>query len=105
MNFSAMVGWLHQNKGAIAERPGWNGTFIAIVPGKVIPPERITPDTLHLIEQYAPAGAIALSLVVPTYFAQWTAPNTLLMGWNASTEDLLAEDWIVSESASKRPIT
>jgi hypothetical protein len=69
-------------------REGWNGKgmFVAYMPPVVIPAEKVNERT----RRFVPEG----DLSVGGYLVLKTAQGVWQPGWNASTPDLLANDWI-----------
>ena len=69
-------------------REGWNGKamFVAFMPPVVIPTEKVNERT----RRFVPEG----DLNVGGYLVLKTAQGVWQPGWNASTPDLLASDWI-----------
>ena len=69
-------------------RRGWNGRgmFVAYMPPVVIPADKVNERTRRFI----PTG----DLNVGGYLVLMTAQGVWQPGWNASTPDLLAHDWL-----------
>jgi hypothetical protein len=67
-------------------REGWKGMFVAFMPPVVIPSEKVNERT----RRFVPDG----DLNVGGYLVLKTAHGVWQPGWNASTPDLLANDWI-----------
>lgn len=69
-------------------RKGWNGAamFVAYMPPVVIPADKVNERT----RVYVPEG----DLNVGGYLVLKNAQGVWQPGWNASTPDLLAHDWI-----------
>lgn len=86
MSFGAALALAERGK-KIA-REGWNGKgmFVAYMPPVTIPEGMVNGRT----KQFVPTG----DLNVGGYLVLKTAHGVWQPGWNASTPDLLANDWI-----------
>jgi hypothetical protein len=78
-------------------RRGWNGKdmFVAYMPPVVIPADKVNERTRHFV----PTG----DLNVGGYLVLKTAQGVWQPGWNASTPDLLANDWIDLDAGEVSP--
>lgn len=93
MNFGQAIEAL--KKGDRVCRKGWNGKgmWIVLMPELKLPPHssaeagpKVNDRTARIIGEDAP-------LDCQPYLVLWTAAGQWQPGWNASTPDILAEDW------------
>ena len=80
-------------QGYIAQRKGWNGKnmFIYVEEGKVM------PDLREPLKSWSNREAIE---VLP-HFNMVNAKSQLVVGWLASQEDMLSDDWTIAEQANE----
>jgi hypothetical protein len=98
MNFGQAIEEL--KKGSTVARSGWNGKgmWIALMPALQLPANssqllpRVNDRTAKYIGKDTPLDS-------QPYIALKTANGQWQPGWNASTPDILAEDWVVVEKA------
>lgn len=88
MNFGQAIEALKQGK-KVARR-GWNGKgmWVALMPALYLDKGVINARTQKYI-------GTETDLDSQPYFVLWTANQKWQPGWNASTPDVLAEDWSV----------
>ena len=69
-------------------RAGWNGKgqFVVFVPPAVIPAEKVSDH----MRRFVPSGDVK----VGGYLVLKNAQDVWQQGWNPSTGDVLANDWI-----------
>ena len=91
MNFGQAVEQL--KSGQRVARAGWNGKgmWVCLMPAAVIPEGLVNERT----RKFVPSG----ELRVGAYLVLWTAHGVWQPGWNASTPDILADDWEVVPGA------
>ena len=80
-------------------RQGWNGKgmWIVMMPELKLPPYSSQQPGAKVNDRTAKHIGVDTPLNSQPYVAMWTAQGTWQPGWNASTPDILAEDWVVLE--------
>ena len=81
MNFGKAIEALKEGKKVA--RTGWNGKGMYLF---LCFPVSIEPKAEN-VEKYSARQSVAIR----------TADSSIVVGWNASQEDLLAEDWMIVE--------
>jgi len=96
MNFGQAIEELKAGKKVC--RAGWNGKgmFVVLMTGMKLPPfntqgteRKVNDRTAKFIGEDTPLDS-------QPYIAMFTATKQWQPGWNASTPDILAEDWMVA---------
>lgn len=79
-------------------REGWNGKgmFIVLMSGMKLPPHNSQDTERKVNDRTAKWIGEDTPLDSRPYFAMFTASKQWQPGWNCSTADALAEDWMVA---------
>jgi len=93
MNFGQAIEALKQGKKVA--RAGWNGKgmWIVMMPSLKLPPYNTQEPGAKVNDRTAKYIGADTPLDSQPYFAMWNASGQWQPGWNASTPDILAEDW------------
>lgn len=101
MNIHEAIQWMRD--GEKVQRAGWNGKgmFIVLMPALNLPPYNSQEPGAKVNDRTAKHIGRDTPLESQPYMALWTASGQWQPGWNASTPDLLANDWqvVVSNQA------
>lgn len=81
-------------------RSGWNGKnmFVVYMPPLYLPPYNTQDTNRKVNDRTAKWIGEDKPLDCQPYFAMYTADEKWVPGWLASQTDMLAEDWMISES-------
>lgn len=95
MNFGEALVALKEGKRLA--RKGWNGVgmWIVMMPSLSLPPFSSQAPGAKVNDRTAKFIGNDTPLESQPYFALWNGKGQWQPGWNASTPDLLAEDWEV----------
>ena len=79
-------------------RAGWNGKdmWIVLMPELNLPPHSSQDEGARVNDRTAKHIGEDTPLESQPYFAMWTAKKKWQPGWNASTADILANDWMIA---------
>lgn len=93
MNFGQAVEALKEQQAV--QRSGWNGKgmFIVLMPPLYLPPFATQGTDRKVNDRTAKWIGEDTPLDCQPYFSMFTADKKWQPGWNASTADVLAEDW------------
>lgn len=97
MNFGEALEALKNGKKVC--RSGWNGKgmWIVLMPELNLPPYNTQGTERKVNDRTAKWIGEDKPLESQPYLSLWTAQGKWQPGWNASTSDLLAEDWEITD--------